>query len=405
VKKALKVLGALFGIVVLAVAGFATFIISDWPVKKPTGSIDIKVEATPARLARGKALVGMRCAGCHYDQETGGLTGHQMMDAPTEFGVMYSHNITQHPTKGLGRYTDGQLAYLLRTGIEKNGNFTGPLMASPFLGDEDLISIIAFLRSDDPWVKARDIDDKQMEPKFLLKMLMHVAWKPAPVPTKPIAVPEVKDAVAYGRYVVQGLGDCFVCHSNSFETLDPLRPEQSGGYLGGGNMLLDATGHKILGANLTMDATGLGGWTEDEFVRAVQRGVRKDGRILRYPMIIYNDLSEAEIRAVWAYLQTAPKIGNDVLRNWDSVKPPATATDGEKLYYKYACNSCHGEKGVGVCDVRKASQHYPTDEKLSEFLHDAGKFIVDTKMPTWAGIIAENEYASIISFIHKLEGK
>jgi mono/diheme cytochrome c family protein len=404
-KKALKIVAVLLGIAVLALAGFATYINADWPVKKPTGTIELKVEPTPARLQRGKALVGMRCALCHYDQETGGFTGHKMMDAPTEFGEMFSHNITAHPTKGLGRYTNGELAYLLRTGIERNGTFTGPLMASPFLGDEDLISIIAFLRSDDPWFKAQDVDDRQMKPGFLLKMLMHVAWKPAPVPTAPIPVPPLSDKVAYGRYVVHGLGDCFVCHSRSFKTLDPLHPEKSEGYMGGGNNLLDAAGNTIYGANLTMDATGLGSWTEDEFVHAVLHGVRKDGKILRYPMVIYNDLSEAEVRAVWAYLQTLPKIAYDVPRNWDAVKPPSTASEGEKLYYKYSCNSCHGTKGVGICDVRKASEHYPTDEKLSEFLHDAGKFVVDTKMPTWNGIIADSEFPAIISFIHKLEGK
>jgi mono/diheme cytochrome c family protein len=405
VKKALKALGAVLLLAVVAAGGFALFIHLDWPVKKPTGSIDIKVEPTPERLARGKALVSMRCAGCHYDQETKGLTGHQMVEAPKAFGPMYSHNITKHPEKGLGRYSDGELAYLLRTGIEKSGKFTGPLMASPFLADEDLISIIAFLRSDDPWVQAQDVDDRQMQPTFLLKMLMHVAWKSPPVPKQPIPVPDLKDEVAYGRYVAQGIGDCFVCHSRSFKTLDPLAPEKSEGYLGGGNQLLDAGGNKIYGANLTMDATGLGGWTKEEFVRAVRKGVRKDGRALRFPMVIFNELSEAEVGAVWAYLQTVPKIAYEVPRTLEPSTALATASDGEKLFHKYACPSCHGANGVGICDLRKASQHYPTDEKLSEFIHDAGRFVTNTKMPTWNGVIAESDYPAIIAFVHKLEGK
>jgi mono/diheme cytochrome c family protein len=405
VKKVFKALGILVLLAVVGIAGFALFIHLDWPVKKTAGTIDVKVEPTPARLARGKALVSMRCAGCHYDQETKALTGHQMVEAPKEFGPMYSHNITQHPQKGLGRYSDGELAYLLRTGIEKSGKFTGPLMASPFLADEDLISFIAFLRSDDPWVKAQDVDDRQMQPTFLLKMLMHVAWKSPPVPKQPTVVPDLKDQVAYGRYVVHGLGDCFVCHSKSFKTLDQLVPERSEGYMGGGNQLLDAGGNKIFGANLTLDATGLGGWTEAEFVRAVREGVRKDGRALRFPMVIFNELSEAEVRAVWAYLQTVPKIANDVPRGLEQTKPPATASEGEKLFHKYACPSCHGANGVGICDLRKASVHYPTDEKLSEFIHDAGKIVAGTKMPTWNGVIAESDYPAIIAYVHKLEGK
>ena len=66
-------------------------------------------------------------------------------------------------------------------GIKRDGIFTGPFMQSPHLSDEDLISIIAFLRSDDPLTAPRDIDDRQMKVTFLTKLLLHVAWKPLPV--------------------------------------------------------------------------------------------------------------------------------------------------------------------------------------------------------------------------------
>lgn len=403
-KKALKVLGMLLGVVILAIAGFATFIYLDWPVKKTPGSITVDAKPTPERLARGKKLVGMRCAGCHYDQNTGALTGIQMRDAPPAFGELYTHNITGHPQKGLGRYSDGELAYLLRTGIRKDGNFTGPMMASPHLGDEDLSSIIAFLRSDDPWVASRDIDDRQTKPGMLLKVLMHLAWKPMPVPKGPIAIPALTDKIAYGKYVAHGLGDCFACHSADFKSMNLEEPEKSGGYMGGGNQMRDASGRDIFTANITPDDTGIGKWTEDEFVRAVRMGIRKDGRALRYPMITFAELSEDEVRALYAYLMTVPKIHNEVPRNWDA-PPPPSATEGEKLYVKYACASCHGNNGIGICDLRKASEKYPTDEKLNEYIHDAGKFVPGTKMPTWAGVIAENEYAPLIAYIHSLESK
>ena len=404
-KKALKVIGGVLALVVVAGGAFALYIGHDYPVMKPTGSIDVKAEPTPARLARGKLLVSMRCGGCHYDQNTGALSGHEMLDAPKQFGRLYSHNLTKHPTKGLARYTDGELAYLLRTGIRKDGHFTGPFMVSPFLADEDLASIIAFLRSDDPWVAPKDADNKEIEPSFLTKLLLHVAWKPLAVPAAPIPVPDLKDQVAYGRYVVVGLGDCFTCHSADFKKLNVEVPEKSGGYLGGGNPMPDATGRIIPTANLTMDPTGLGKWTEEEFVSTVRSGVRKDGKALRFPMVPYPELSEAEVRAAFAYLKTVPPIVNEVPRGWDAAAPVASASEGEKLYVRYACASCHGNTGVGICDLRKASEHYPGDDKLSAFIHDAGKFIVGTKMPTWNGVIAENEYPHLIAHIHKLEGK
>jgi mono/diheme cytochrome c family protein len=405
VKKILKVLGILVGVLVLAVAGGAAFIALDWPVKAAVKPVDVKIEYTPERVARGRKLATSRCVFCHYDQQTGALTGHMMTDAPKEFGTIYSHNITKHPTAGAGRYTDGELVYLLRTGIRRDGQFTGPFMQSPFLADEDIYSIISFLRSDDPLVAPHDNADRNWQPTFLAKLLMHVAFKPMEMPKGPIAPPDPKDQVALGKYVSVALGDCFVCHSADFKTLNSLHPEQSGGYFGGGNMTLDAVGNLVRTANLTMDEeTGIGKWTEEEFVYAVRSGVRKDGRALRFPMMPFGELSAEEVRAVFAYLKTVPPIKNAVDRGFDKFPGmTANAGEGEKLYFKYACSSCHGPAGVGVCDLRKASKTYDTDAKLSEFIHDPSKFVPGTKMPTWAGAIPETDFPALIAHVHSLE--
>ncbi len=404
-KRVLKVVGAVLGFVALAVGAFALFIALDWPVKRATVAIPLEVKATPERVARGKHLVSVRCAFCHYDQATGALSGHQMVDAPKEFGTIYSHNITKHATKGTGRYSDGELAYLLRTGIRRDGVFTGPFMQSPFLADEDIYSIIAFLRSDDPSLTAKDVDDRQWEPTFLAKLLMHVAFKPMPMPKAKIVAPDEKDTLALGKYVAHGMADCFVCHSADFKTLNSMEPEKSGGYFGGGNKTLDASGHVVVTPNLTMDVeTGLGSWTEAQFVRAVRSGVRPDGRALRFPMLAFTDLTEAEVKATFAFLKTVPVIRNAVDRGFDQFPGlSASASEGEKLYNKYACASCHGATGIGICDLRQATKHYDSDEKLSAFIHDPSKFVEGTKMPTWSGVIPESEYPSIIAHVHALE--
>lgn len=401
-KKIAIVVGGLLGVVVALACGALVYFNQDYPVMAPKGSLDVKVEATPERLQRGKALVGIRCAGCHYDQQTGTLSGIRMMDPPPEFGKIYSHNITRHPTLGLGRYSDGELAYLLRTGVARDGRFTGPFMVSPHLSDEDMISIIAFLRSEDPITAPSTAVDRPHEVTLLVKVLMHVAWKPLPVPKEKIVAPPPSDKLAHGRYVVQALADCYACHSADFKTMNILEPEKSGGYLGGGNPLLDSAGALVPTPNLTPDVeTGIGKWSEDEFVTAVRTGIRKDGTALRYPMVPYKELSEEEVRAAFAYLKTVPPIKNAVPRS--STPLPATATEGEKLYVKYACASCHGNQGVGVCDLRQASKRYDTDEKLTAYIKDASKFVPGTKMPTWEGLIPEAELPALVAYVHQLE--
>ncbi len=403
-KKIAKVLGAMLGLVVLILLSGATFIALDWPVRRAVSPPDVKIEYTAERVARGKTLASTRCVFCHYDQKTGALTGHEMLDAPKEFGAIFSHNITRHPTRGTGRYSDGELVYLLRTGIRRDGVFTGPFMQSPFLSDEDIYAIIAFLRSDDPLVAPHDVADRQWQPSFLAKMLMHVAFKPMELPKAPIATPDGKDPVALGRYVAVALGDCFVCHSADFKKLDALHPEQSGGFFGGGNLTLDAAGNTVPTANITMDEeTGIGKWSEADFVYAVRSGIRKDGRALRFPMMPFGDLSEDEVRAVFAYLKTVPKLHNAVDRGFDKYPGmAASASEGERLYFKYACSSCHGPAGVGVCDLRQAGKTYDTDAKLSEFIHEPAKFVPGTKMPTWNGIIPETDYPPLIAHVHAL---
>jgi mono/diheme cytochrome c family protein len=404
VQKVMKIVATVLGALAVAVACGAAFIGLDWPVLAPVQAVSIVVAATPERLVRGKKLVSIRCAGCHYDQKTGALSGHVMVDAPPELGTIYSHNITRHPTRGIGRYSDGELVYLLRTGVRRDGVFTGPFMQSPHLADEDLYSIIAFLRSEDPWTEPKDVEDRQWQPTFLAKLLMHVAFAPMQMPVAAVAAPNPADPVALGRYIANAVGDCYACHSADFKTLDTHTPEKSEGYYGGGNRTLDSTGRVVATANLTMDPeTGLGRWSEAEFITAVRTGFRPDGRVLRFPMTPFFELTDQEVASVFTYLKTLPAIANPVARRFEQFTASASADEGERHYTKYGCFSCHGNAGVGVCDLREARRTYDTDEKLAAFIRDPSAFVPNTKMPTWNGVIAESEYVALIAHVRALE--
>jgi mono/diheme cytochrome c family protein len=92
-----------------------------------------------------------------------------------------------------------------------------------------------------------------------------------------------------------------------------LNPEQSGGFFGGGNPLLDFDGNTIPSKNLTPDKeTGIGKWTEEQFVETLKTGRRPNGKMIRYPMIPYAILTDKEMKAIYAYLKTIPPIKNEV---------------------------------------------------------------------------------------------
>jgi len=314
--KFIRIAGFVLGIPALAVAGLASYVgiqgVPSYPVPAPQVSA---VVATPARLAQGQKLVTVMCAQCHLNPTTGKLTGKPLTDMPAAFGKVYSANITQDKVHGIGTWTDAELVGMLRTSIGRDGRHR--LMPSfMHMSDEDVNSIIAFLHSNDLLVQPNPTPTHEQEPSLLLKALTHTVMKPTPLPSRPVLQPDTANAVAYGRYLVVGRYKCYDCHSKDFKTNDDVTPEKSEGYMGGGCELTGAQGEVIYSRNITPDPeTGIGDWSEAQFVRAVRFGQGPNG-VLKMPMPKFMLMDEAEAKAIYAYLRTVPSLRN------------ATAEDG-----------------------------------------------------------------------------
>lgn len=406
VKKVLRRASYVLGAVVVVVGILAAYVEIDGIPRYSHETPQVLVARTPERVARGRRLSSLLCNDCHLNNETHQLTGKHMEELPAEFGDVYSKNITRHPEMGIGKWTDGELAYFLRTGVRPDGQYVPPWMVKlPHLSDEDLHSIIAFLRSDDPLVAPSAAPPLGVtKPTFLAKALSHGVFGPLPYPKEPIVMPARTERVAYGRYLTFAL-DCWTCHSADFKTMNVLEPEKTPGYLGGGNTLTDVEKKPVYSANLTPDdETGIGRWSEADFVRAVTRGIRPDGRVLHYPMLPKTELEEDEVTAIYAYLRTVPKVRNAVKRPSIELAMTAAASEpGKRVYQKYGCGSCHGESGVGlVGDLRGANEHFPSDEALRAWIEDAPRQKPGTKMPPWKGIVREEDYAPLMSYVRSL---
>ena len=404
-RKLLKGLGILLLLVVGAAAVFAAYVAVTGIPKYEPGRLQMRIEVTPEKVERGRKYAQILCASCHEDPTTHRLTGKRMMDAPREFGVIYSKNITKDPVKGIGSWTDGELVYLLRTGIDRTGQYLPPWMAKfPHLSDDDLESIVAFLRSDDPLVAPAAVDPPgKTRPTYLSKFLTHTVFRPLPFPKERIVAPATTDKVAYGEYLSSSLG-CFGCHSADFKTMNELEPEKSKGFMGGGNPLLDQTGALVRSANITSDEeTGIGKWSESDFARALRIGVRPDRTVLVYPMSPVPELTEEDAAALYAYLKTVPKVRHAVAR--PEYRATGDASEGKRLYYRYGCPSCHGDAGVGVADLRQAAKHYPTDAAIEAWIKNPSSFKPGTRMPTWEGVIQQSEFPALIEYVKELGGK
>ncbi|GAB3012082.1 c-type cytochrome [Spirosoma pulveris] len=313
-KKVLKITGLVLGTLLLLIAAFVGYVAATGvPAYDPPSLPKITVEATPARVARGEVIASIQCMECHGDNDNR-LTGKRMKDVPDLFGAIYSKNITQDKEKGIGNWTDGELLYFLRTGIRKNGSYAPVMPQYPNLADEDLLSVVAYLKSDRFPVQPSKKEPPATELSLFSKLLTHTVMKPLPYPQHFIAKPDSNNLVALGKYTADAFGDCYVCHSADMIKQDHVNTPLTEGYYGGGIELKDEQGKPILTPNLTFDEqTGIARkYTKEQFVQAVRMGVRPDGSVLRYPMLPKLALSEREVGAIYEYLKTVSKHNNNI---------------------------------------------------------------------------------------------
>ena len=105
-----------------------------------------------------------------------------------------------------------------------------------------------------------------------------------------------------GRYLTIA-GDCAACHTNK------------GGAPFAGGLPIETPFGVIVGTNITPDPEpGIGAWTDDEFVRALTRGIRRDGAHL-YPAMPYpsfTKVTQDDALAIRAYLSTVTPLKNAV---------------------------------------------------------------------------------------------
>jgi mono/diheme cytochrome c family protein len=114
-----------------------------------------------------------------------------------------------------------------------------------------------------------------------------------------------------GKYLAS-FGGCMDCHTRGYFFGKP----DMANYLAGSEVGFEIPGLGVFhGPNLTPDKeTGLGSWTKEQIVKAMQEGVRPDGRMLApiMPWRALANLTKEDALAIAAYLQSLPPVRNKV---------------------------------------------------------------------------------------------
>lgn len=273
-------------------------------------SIDYNWKVKDVSLEEGKKLVISICMKCHFNYSYETLAGRQHGNNK-RLGSFWSGNITNDVETGIGNWTEDELFYFLKTGINKDGEYIFDMPKYPNLSDEDMSSLIAFLKSDDELVKPTKLYNPPPRYSFLTKGLIHFWLRPLKFNMAPVEPPDFTNSIAFGEYLATAKYSCFDCHSRHSMTNNYLEPSLSRNFFEGGNPHANENGEKIYTLNLTPDMeSGIGKWSEEDFIKAMKLGETPNGEKLKDPMFPFPLLTENEILAIYDYLQSLEPVKN-----------------------------------------------------------------------------------------------
>jgi mono/diheme cytochrome c family protein len=175
------------------------------------------------------------------------------------------------------------------------------------------------------------------------------------IPIPSLEIPSDPESIARGEHLVEALAGCEDCHGED---------------LGGMLFFDDPLSGRIASKNLTSGKGGIGNiYSNEDWVRAIRHGIGSDGKpLIQIPSNIYYNISDADLGAMIAYLQSIPPVDNELppdsigpltrvfillepsllpaeVIDHQAPRPPAPAPDVSIAYGRYlavACTVCHG---------------------------------------------------------------
>jgi len=261
------------------------YVIPDESVSIPTDQASIEL---------GERIFQYRgCKGCHGER----LEGKVYLDDPA-VGKVISTNLTTGKGGVGSDMSDADWVRAIRHGIRNDG--TGLLFMPStefyYLSDADIGAIIAYMKSVPP--TDSEVPPSQISPigKVVMALVKGITFIPAemiphnaPRPTPPEAgiTPE------YGAYLALS---CHVCHGSTM----------SGGAIPGFPSSWPPAPNLTLGSGSMLTS-----WDEQGFISTMRTGFTPDKKVASWeymPWLSYRSMTDDELKAVWVYLQSLPKL-------------------------------------------------------------------------------------------------
>lgn len=170
-----------------------------------------------AQVRRGEYLAKAGdCIACHTEDKKGAIPYAGGRAMPTPFGIFFSPNLTPDKKYGLGKWTQADFIKVMREGIRPDGSYSFPVF--PYLWfhkikTHDLVDLWAYLRALKPIAQQNKVEDVHWP----------FNWRWTQFFWRIVAYDFSHSPFQYdhshskqwnrGKYLVQSLGHCGMCHT------------------------------------------------------------------------------------------------------------------------------------------------------------------------------------------------
>ncbi len=328
----------------VAAAVLASFLTLPWaPAAAAAPAASAPAGESLVERGRYLALAG-NCQTCHT--RPGGRPYEGGLSFTTDFGIIYSTNITADPRAGIGSWTLPQFVRAMREGVDAEGQHLYP--AFPYtaftrLSDGDLQALYAYFKTVPASAYRAPANDMRFpfDRRELLGIWKKMFFEPARF------TPRADRSAEWNRgaYLVEGLGHCGACHTpRNLLGAEKADQAMSGGWyydhIPGGAV------RKWSAVNLTQAASGLKAWSIDDMTSYLKTGHgTRAGSFGPMNEVIANStrhLGDADLRAMATYLKALPAVERSDTQSLSDRERGA----GETLYTIH-CGTCHLPTGLG----------------------------------------------------------
>ncbi|RVU84007.1 cytochrome c [Leucothrix sargassi] len=406
-----------YGVCGAAIVGLGLFSAYAWNPSIDPVTPSASTNYSPDVIEKGKMLAAAGyCDTCHTPAGGEPYAGNYEMHS--EFGIIYSSNITPDVETGIGSWSEAAFNRAMRKGVSRDGHHLLP--AFPYehfnkMTDEDINAIYAYIMTSVPAVNQAK---KENGIPFPLNIRwLQAGWKLLFADKETFVTNEQKsDEWNRGAYLAEGLAHCGACHTPR----NALGGEQYD------KMYQGAAIDGWIAPSLTATSTSPIPWRAQDFFEYLKTGNSPYHGSAAGPMapVMHKGLSalpDSDIEAISTYLAdfTGADEASDPAQNTkvsEAIAAQHTQADlrideGARLYAT-SCQSCHYSsetlvKGRPLITLGTAA-HLDEPTNLVNVILDGvrtNQGISGIVMPGFRDAFSDKDIAAITAYLRQATGK